>query len=266
MSITITQELVHQIETLINAFECNINESIDNNRPINEGLAIDSLEYFEKNYDKLVEISSNCHKRQHFSIAIFGSARLHSTCSEFRFVLELTKSIVETIPVDIVTGGGPGLMEAANQGIIEALKHQDHKGKIPQSWGLRVQLPFERKGNPYLHVEKFHKHFTTRLQSFVSLIQGAYVGAGGIGTLLELSLLWQLKQVNHLPVDFPLVVAPVWKPILEAFYDMTFFQRKNNIPLINPDNMELIKFSDDIEEIVEIFRIAYQKWQGTDGG
>jgi hypothetical protein len=72
--------------------------------------------------------------------------------------------------------------------------------------------------------------------------------------------------VNHLPVDFPLVVAPVWKPILEAFYEMTFSQRKNRIPLIDSDNMALIQFSDDIEEIVDIFRFAHEKWQKTDNG
>jgi hypothetical protein len=72
-----------------------------------------------------------------------------------------------------------------------------------------------------------------------------------------MSLVWQLKQVNHLPAEFPLIVSPIWKPILESFYDMTFSHRKDSVPLINPDNMELIQFSDDIEEIVEIFYLAH---------
>ncbi len=230
---------------------------------------IQLLNKVESLYEHLNDISSTSHKAKNFSIAIFGSARLQPNTSEFQFIGALSQAIVETLGVDIVTGGGPGIMEAANQGVMQAVIEQwDHfkKGSRPKSYGMSVHLPYEEESSPYLHVEKCHKHFTTRLQSFVSLTQGAYVSAGGIGTLLELSLIWQLKQVNHLPVDFPLILAPVWKPILEAFYEMTFSQRKNRIPLINSDNMDLIQFSDDIEGIIEIFRLAHQKWQKTDCG
>jgi predicted Rossmann-fold nucleotide-binding protein len=225
---------------------------------------IDLLDEVEKVYEHLQQISSVSHKAENFSVAIFGSARLPKSSPEFEFVSKLTQLLVEQISVDIVTGGGPGIMEAASQGAMNAVR--DHRynvkvGKKPTIYGMSVRLPHEEKSSPYIHINKFHEHFTTRLQSFVSLIQGAYIDAGGIGTLLEMSLLWQLKQVNHLPVEFPLVVSPVWKPMLETFYDMTFSQRKNSIQLINSDNMELIKFSDDIEEIVEIFCLAHQKWQ-----
>jgi len=157
-------------------------------------------------------------------------------------------------------------MEAASQGAMNAVIDQDANVKVgrrPTIYGMSVRLPFEEESSPYIHINKLHEHFTTRLQSFVSLIQGAYVDAGGIGSLLEMSLLWELKQVNHLPAEFPLVVSPIWKPILETFYDMTFSRRKKSIPLINPDNMGLIRFSDDIDEIVEIFYLAHQKWQET---
>jgi len=225
---------------------------------------IDLLDEVEKVYEHLQQISSVSHKAANFSIAIFGSARLPNSSQEFEFVSKLTQLLVEQIPVDIVTGGGPGIMEAASQGAMNAIKdHKSHVkvGKKPTIYGMSIRLPYEEKSSPYIHINKFHEHFTTRLQSFVSLIQGAYIDVGGIGTLLEMSLLWQLKQANHLPVEFPLVVSPVWKPMLETFYDMTFSQRKNSIQLINSDNMELIKFSDDIEEIVEIFCLAHQKWQ-----
>lgn len=228
---------------------------------------IQLLNKVENLYEHLSDISSSSHKAKNFSIAIFGSARLELNTPEFQFIRDLSQAIVERLGVDIVTGGGPGIMEAANQGMIQAVIEQwDHfkKGNRPKSYGMSVYLPYEEESSPYLHVEKNHKHFTTRLQSFVSLTQGAYVAAGGIGTLLELSLIWQLKQVNHLPVDFPLVVAPVWKPILEAFYEMTFSQRKKAIPLIHADNMALMQFSDEIEEIVDIFRVAHEKWQETD--
>ncbi len=124
---------------------------------------------------------------KNFSIAIFGSARLQANTPEFQFICDLSQAIVETLGIDIVTGGGPGIMEAANQGVMQAVIEQwDHfkKGNRPKSYGMSVRLPYEEESSPYLHVEKLHKHFTTRLQSFVSLTQGAYVGAGGIGTLL----------------------------------------------------------------------------------
>lgn len=225
---------------------------------------IDLLDEVEKVYEHLQQISSVSHKAENFSVAIFGSARLPKSSPEFEFVSKLTQSLVEQIPVDIVTGGGPGIMEAASHGAMNAVVVQGTHAKVgkrPTIYGMSVRLPYEEKSSPYIHINKFHEHFTTRLQSFVNLIQGAYIDVGGVGTLLEMSLLWQLKQVNHLPVEFPLVVSPVWKPMLETFYDMTFSHRKNSIPLINADNMELIKFSNDIDEIVKIFRLAHQNWQ-----
>ncbi len=222
---------------------------------------IDLLDEVEKVYEHLQEVSSTAHQAKHFSIAIFGSARVQSDCPEFMFVSKLTQSIVEKMTVDIVTGGGAGIMEAANKGIVNANGTPCLKEKSKaRSWGIHVQR-LDYKPNPFLHVEKYHKHFTTRLQSFVNLIQGAYTAEGGIGTLLELSLLWQLKQVNHLPADFPLVVAPMWKPLLEHFHDITFSQRAKGIPLIDAEDMALIRFSDDIEEIVDIFYQAHQKWK-----
>jgi len=222
---------------------------------------IDLLDEVEKVYEHLQEVSSVAHQAKNFSIAIFGSARVQSDCPEFTFVSKLTKSIVEKIKVDIVTGGGAGIMEAANKGIVSASGTPNlNEETKARSWGIHVQR-LDYKPNPFLHIEKYHKHFTTRLQSFVNLIQGAYTAEGGIGTLLELSLLWQLKQVNHLPADFPIVVAPMWKPILELFSEITFSQRTKGIPLIDSEDMELIQFSDNIEEIVDIFYQAHQKWQ-----
>lgn len=225
---------------------------------------ISLLDEVENIYEHLQLVSSVSHKTKKFSIAIFGSARLSDDSPEFKFVSRLTQSLVEEMHVDIVTGGGPGIMEAASQGAMNAIRDRGadvNASKNTTIYGMGVRLPYEEELSPNIHINKFHEHFTTRLQSFVSRIQGAYIDAGGIGTLLELSLLWQLKQVNHLPTDFPLVASPVWKPLLKTFYDMAFSQRKNNTPLISQDNMELIKFSDDLEEIIEIFFRYYQQWQ-----
>jgi hypothetical protein len=228
-----------------------------------DSVFIDLLTEIEYLYEHIQEISSITHKENSFSIAIFGSARLQKSSPEFKFIVDLTQAIVEKTHADIVTGGGPGIMEAANQGTMQVLDKQWNnsiKNKKPKSYGLRVHLPFEKDGNAYLHVDKLHKYFTTRLQSFVNLIQGAYVSTGGIGSLLELSLLWQLKQVSHLPADFPLVLSSIWKPVIDSFYDITVNQRKETT-LINPNDMNLFQFSDDIDEIVDIFVQAQHKWK-----
>nr|VFK42072.1 MAG: hypothetical protein BECKSD772F_GA0070984_111219 [Candidatus Kentron sp. SD]VFK47950.1 MAG: hypothetical protein BECKSD772E_GA0070983_110919 [Candidatus Kentron sp. SD]VFK77703.1 MAG: hypothetical protein BECKSD772D_GA0070982_100132 [Candidatus Kentron sp. SD] len=155
-------------------------------------------------------------------------------------------------------------MEAANLGVMHALAEQWDdfpNGKRPKSRGFRVDLSFEKEGNAHLHVDKSHKFFTTRLQSFISLIQGAYISSGGIGSLLELSLLWQLKQAGHLPADFPLIVSPVWKPVIDAFRDMAIPDKEGLTPLIDIDDPDLLHFSDDREEIVDIFYQSKNKWK-----
>lgn len=229
--------------------------------------SIEMLDKVEKLYESFTEISASSHKKDNFNIAIFGSARLQSNTPEFQFIFNLSQAIVKKLGVSIVTGGGPGIMEAANQGAMQAILEAGDNlnvGKKPQNVGIRVHLPFEKKGNPYLHVEKVYKHFTTRLQSFVSLIQGAYIGPGGIGTLLELSLLMQMRQTNHLDSYFPIVATPkFWKPVLETFYDVSYQQMDKTHKLIGANDMGCVTFSDDIEEIVSLFEIAFQKWQET---
>lgn len=221
------------------------------------------LNEIEDIYEETLEKYAAFHKKQYFSVAFFGSARLPNHSPEFNFVMDLAEALVEKIPVDIVTGGGPGLMEAASEGAMNGILNNWHNlraGTKPKIYSLSISLPYEEERNPYVHVDKTHKNFTTRLQSFVNLIQGAYIGAGGIGTLLELSLLWQLKQMEHIPKEFPLVVSNVWKPMLEMFFDMTSLQRKHNKTLVNDTDMDLLVFSDNINEIVEIFNDAYHNW------
>ncbi len=125
---------------------------------------IELLDEVGKVYEHLQEVSSVAHQAKHFSIAIFGSARVQSDCPEFTFVSKLTRSIVEKIEeVDIVICGGAGIMEVANKGIVNASGTPYLKEATKAiSWGLHVQR-LDYKPNPFLHVEKYHKHFTTRL-------------------------------------------------------------------------------------------------------
>src|SRR5262249_17536883 len=103
---------------------------------------------------------------------------------------------------DIVTGGGPGLMQAANEGA----KLADPNGSHQKSVGIRVELPFEQDVNAFVTEAFEHKTFFTRLHHFVLVSDAFIVFPGGIGTMLEMLMVWQLLQVRHL-YDTPLILA-----------------------------------------------------------
>ena len=112
---------------------------------------------------------------------------------------------------DIVTGGGPGLMQAANEGV----KLADPDGSRQKSVGIRVELPFEQDVNAFVTEAFEHKTFFTRLHHFVLVSDAFIVTPGGIGTVLETLMVWQLLQVRHLH-DTPLILAGhFWDGLLD---------------------------------------------------
>src|SRR4029453_845428 len=111
---------------------------------------------------------------------------------------------------DIVTGGGPGLMQAANEGAQEA----QAAGRV-QRVGVRVELPCEEEVNPFVAQVFEHETFFSRLHQFVLMSDAYVVAPGGIGTVLESMMIWQLLQVRHLH-DTPLVFAgPMWRGLVD---------------------------------------------------
>ena len=109
---------------------------------------------------------------------------------------------------DIITGGGPGLMQAANEGAATAA------GRA-QSVGIRVDLPFEQDVNAFVSEAFEHRTFFTRLHQFVLTSDAFVVAPGGIGTVLETMMVWQLLQVKHLH-DTPLIlVGKMWPGLIE---------------------------------------------------
>ena len=109
---------------------------------------------------------------------------------------------------DIITGGGPGLMQAANEGAAA------WPGRA-QSVGIRVDLPFEQEVNAFVSDAFEHRTFFTRLHQFVLTSDAFVVAPGGIGTVLETMMVWQLLQVKHLH-DTPLIlVGKMWPGLIE---------------------------------------------------
>src|SRR5436189_2652730 len=111
---------------------------------------------------------------------------------------------------DIITGGGPGLMQAANEGASAA----NAPGRN-QSVGIRVNLPFEQDVNPFVTQAFEHKTFFSRLHHFVLTSDAFVVTPGGIGTVLELTMVWQLLQVKHVHNTPLILVGKMWSEFVD---------------------------------------------------
>lgn len=184
-------------------------------------------------------------ERRYFRVAIFGSSRILPEDENYRRVVELARQL-SYMGCDIVTGGGPGLMMAANEGARSgAYRHRT------RSFGLTILLPMEEQPNPFLDEVAHHKTFFSRLHQFIRLSHAYVVVDGGIGTTLEAMMVWQLLQVRTL-ADRPLVfVGPMWRG-LRDFIEGEVIARG----LASPPDLDLVHWVDDVEEATEIVRRA----------
>src|ERR1043166_196732 len=143
-------------------------------------------------------------KRERYRVTIFGSARAQPGTYVYDEVKRVAAALAQ-MDCDIITGGGPGLMQAANEGAAAVNAPERNR-----SVGIRVDLPFEQEANPFVEQAFEHKTFFTRLHHFVLTSAGFVVAPGGIGTGLELTMIWQLLQVRHVH-DVPLIlVGKMW--------------------------------------------------------
>lgn len=143
-------------------------------------------------------------EKRYYRVAIFGSSRIQPEDEIYQRVRELAWRL-SYIGCDIVTGGGPGLMTAANEGA----RAGAYRWKT-RSFGLTILLPMEEQPNPFLDEKAEHKTFFSRLHQFIRLSHAYIVVDGGIGTTLEALMVWQLLQVrllDHRPLIF---VGPMW--------------------------------------------------------
>lgn len=145
----------------------------------------------------------------HFRVTIFGSARTAPASPVYGQVKDLATRVA-AMGCEVVTGGGPGLMRAANEGA-EAGGGRERNGSI----GLRIRLDFEQATNPFVERAYFHRSFFSRLQHFTLLSNAFVVFPGGIGTTLEAMMVWQLLQVRKLYGAPPLImVGPMWPDLV----------------------------------------------------
>jgi uncharacterized protein (TIGR00730 family) len=187
-------------------------------------------------------------RRDRYRVTIFGSARAPAGT----FAYEETKRAAAALAgmgCDIVTGGGPGLMQAANEGAAGA-------GRV-SSIGIRVDLPFEQDVNAFVTDAFEHRTFFTRLHQFVLTSDAFLVAPGGIGTVLETMMIWQLLQVGHLR-DTPLIlVGQMWPGLVEWVRHSTLDARP---PLASPADFEIPRCVPTADEAIAILRDSHAAW------
>lgn len=171
-----------------------------------------------------------------FRVVVFGSARIKPDQELYKDVYRIGYK-VGLLGADLVTGGGPGLMDAANKGHIDATPNPDDESK---SIGIRIQLPFEEEDSGHLDVKMDFKTFANRLEAFMEISDMIIITSGGVGTLLELSFTWQLMQVGHVKKMPIVLVGDQWNSFYkwasQNIIDLKFADKEDlNILIPVPD-------------------------------
>lgn len=189
-------------------------------------------------------------ERDHFRVSIFGSARIKRRNPLYKQVHDLALRLAE-MDIDVVTGGGPGLMQAANEG--------HHEGSIynnSHSIGLGIKLPREQSFNKHLDIKKEYHLFTNRLDEFMVLSNAVVVTSGGVGTLLEFFYTWQLAQVNHIAHIPIILLGKEWPPLIKWL---------EKYPLENKyfkkADLGLIFLAKDTNEAIEMIKKAKAEYE-----
>jgi len=192
--------------------------------------------------------------RQRYRVTIFGSARVPKDHWVYAAVRDVAAELTR-LGCDIITGGGAGLMEAANEGV----KLADPEG-VKRSIGIRVDLPFEQEVNAFVTQAFEHRTFFTRLHQFVLMSDAFVVVPGGIGTVLETMMVWQLLQVRKLE-NTPLILAG--KMYAEMVNWCRTYMLRPEFPLAGEKDMAIPVCVDDGPGILRIIREHHAAWKKT---
>lgn len=176
------------------------------------------------------------------AISVFGSARTAPDDPQYAVAQRLGAELV-AVGYAVITGGGPGIMEAANRGASEA-------GGV--SVGLGIELPFEQGLNPYVDLGVNFRYFFARKTMFVKYAQGFVVFPGGFGTLDELFEALTLVQTGKVTA-FPIVLIDkaYWRGLFDWLRGTLAAGKK-----ISPADIDLITITDDIDEALAVLAQA----------
>jgi uncharacterized protein (TIGR00730 family) len=192
---------------------------------------------------------------ERYRVTIFGSARARPGSVAYEETKRMAKALA-AMGCDIITGGGPGLMQAANHGAARG-------GGKTRSVGIRVDLPFEQEMNAFVTQAFEHRTFFTRLHQFVLTSDAFVVAPGGIGTVLETLMIWQLLQVKHL-TDTPLILVGTMWPGLIAWARSAMLA--SNPPLASPKDLAIPRCAATADEAIALLRTYRKQWKRTKAG
>jgi uncharacterized protein (TIGR00730 family) len=189
------------------------------------------------------------------SVSIFGSARARRGQRYYRETVRIGEAL-SNAGFAVITGGGPGIMEAANRGA--------HRGS-GQSIGLNIRLPREQKPNAYLDTVIHFSYFFARKVMFVKYACGFVALPGGFGTLDEVFEALTLKQTGKI-YDFPVILfgSDYWNGLLQWIRERALAER-----MISQRDLKLFRVTDDVDEVVRVIRRYYarqQRGKGEGGG
>lgn len=190
---------------------------------------------FVSGFDTLAEVGA--------AVTVFGSARTHPDDPMYEKAVELGKRLAD-MGFAIITGGGPGIMEAANKGAKEG-------GGL--SIGCNIELPFEQGTNAYVDVAINFRYFFVRKMMFVKYSEGFVIFPGGFGTMDELFEAMTLIQTGKVD-NFPLILfgSQYWKGLLDWIKATMLPAGK-----ISPDDLKLLIVTDSVEEACEMILNCY---------
>ena len=178
------------------------------------------------------------------AVTIFGSARTPPG-SRYYDLTERTARLLSDSGFSVISGGGPGIMEAANKGAFH--------GKSP-SVGLNIQLPHEQAANPYQDISQTFRHFFARKYMFVRFASAYVVMPGGFGTLDELMEALTLIQTGKArKIPLILVCSDFWKGMIDWFKEKLVEEG-----MVNAEDIDLIQVIDQPEQVVEAIFKHYE--------
>jgi len=184
------------------------------------------------------------------AVAIFGSARTPQNSLDY-FLAETLGSQLSDLGFSVLTGGGPGIMEAANKGA--------HQGKS-LSIGLNISLPHEQRTNEYQNLSLHFQHLIVRKYLFIKYSCAYVIMPGGLGTLDELSEILVLRQTQKMPrVPIILVNSQFWAGLL-TWFQQTLLAKK----MIDAEDLSLFHLVDDVDKILEIILNSSKKSSESD--
>ncbi|SHN55069.1 TIGR00730 family Rossman fold protein [Desulfovibrio litoralis] len=212
--------------------DCNGNNAIDS-------LSLDSWRLFKimaeivEGFEVLGKIKESC-------ISIFGSARVKEDHPLYEETRQIAKLLAES-GFGIITGGGPGIMEAGNRGASEG---------GGQSIGLHIYLPHEQKTNFFMKTQLTFRYFFIRKLMFIKYASGYVVMPGGMGTLDELTEAFVLMQTARIK-PFPIVLYKneFWGGLIDWLKDKMVSEG-----FMSPHELDLLAIKDTPEEVLEFFK------------